>query len=139
MPLSLGVAVHSGEVFAGTVGSPRQMKYAVVGDPVNTVARLEELNRGLGTEIVMSGDTLALVRDRVDVHPKGFFSLRGRRQTVEVFELLGIRRAHRGVAQNGLHSTPPRVASWQLHHVPDAAVGHPPVNAGDSDPDIVAS
>ncbi len=88
----LGVAVHTGKVFAGTVGSPRQRKYAVVGDPVNTVARLEELNRDLGTEIVMSGDALALVRDRVDVHPRGPFAVRGRSHTVEVFEVLGVQR-----------------------------------------------
>jgi adenylate cyclase len=87
---SLGVAVHSGAVFAGTVGSPRHSKYAVVGDPVNTVARLEELNRALGTEIVMSGESVALVKDRVDVHPKGSFAVRGRRHAVEVFELIGI-------------------------------------------------
>lgn len=90
---ALGVAVHTGEVFAGAVGSPRQSKYAVVGDPVNTVARLEELNRNLGTEIVISGDALALVRDRVDVHPRGSFAVRGRSHDVEVFELLGVQRA----------------------------------------------
>jgi adenylate cyclase len=101
MSFSLGVAVHSGGVFAGTVGSPRQTKYAVVGDPVNTVARLEELNRRLGTETVMSGDTLALLRDRVDADPKGFFFLRGRRHTVEVFELLGVRRDPRCATPNG--------------------------------------
>jgi adenylate cyclase len=90
---ALGVAVHTGEVFAGAVGSPRQQKYAVVGDPVNTVARLEELNRNLGTEIVMSGDALALVRERVDVHPRGMFAMRGRSHSVEVFELLGLQCA----------------------------------------------
>jgi class 3 adenylate cyclase len=89
-PFGLGVAVHTGQAFAGEVGSPKQRKYAVVGDPVNTVARLEELNRNLGTEIVMSGDALALVRDRVDVHPRGSFAVRGRSHTVEVFELLGV-------------------------------------------------
>ena len=88
----LGVAVHTGEVYAGTVGSPRQSKYAVVGDPVNTVARLEELNRDLGTEIVMSGEALALVLERVDVLPRGLFPVRGRSNMVEVFELLGIQR-----------------------------------------------
>jgi adenylate cyclase len=87
---ALGVAVHTGEVFAGAVGSPRQSKYAVVGDPVNTVARLEEVNRHLGTEIVISEDALALVRERVDVHPRGSFAMRGRSRAVEVFELLGI-------------------------------------------------
>jgi adenylate cyclase len=90
---ALGVAVHTGEVFAGPVGSPRQMKYAVVGDPVNTVARLEEVNRNLGTEIVMSGDALVEVRARVDVQPRGVFIMRGRSLAVEVFEVLGIRHA----------------------------------------------
>jgi len=90
---TLGVAVHTGAAFAGAVGSPKQQKYAVVGDPVNTVARLEELNRKLGTEIVISGDALALVQGRVDVHPRGFFSLRGRSHAVEVFELLGAEAA----------------------------------------------
>jgi adenylate cyclase len=90
---ALGVAVHTGEVFAGAVGSPRQMKYAVVGDPVNTVARLEEVNRNLGTEIVISGDALAQVRARVDVQPRGAFIMRGRSHAVEVFEVLGIRHA----------------------------------------------
>jgi adenylate cyclase len=87
---ALGVAVHTGEVYAGAVGSPRQSKYAVVGDPVNTVARLEEVNRNLGTEIVMSGDALVLVRERVDVQARGSFAMRGRSGAVEVFELLGL-------------------------------------------------
>jgi class 3 adenylate cyclase len=89
--LDLGVAVHTGQVFAGAVGSPRQMKYAVVGDPVNTVARLEELNRALGTRIVLSGATLARLPDSVNVLPKGSFLVRGRRCPVDVFELLGAR------------------------------------------------
>lgn len=96
---ALGVAVHTGEVFAGAVGSPKQSKYAVVGDPVNTVARLEEVNRNLGTEIVMSGDALALVRERVDAHPRGSFPMRGRSRSVEVFELLGLQCAPWQMAQ----------------------------------------
>jgi adenylate cyclase len=90
---ALGVAIHTGEVFAGEVGSPKQRKYAVVGDPVNTVARLEDVNRNLGTEIVMSGDALALVRERVAVQPRGVFAMRGRSHAVEVFELLGLQPA----------------------------------------------
>ena len=96
---ALGVAVHTGEVFAGAVGSPKQRKYAVVGDPVNTVARLEEVNRNLGTEIVMSGDALTLVRERVDVQPRGVFAMRGRSHAVEVFELLGVQGAPWRLAQ----------------------------------------
>jgi len=91
--LSLGVAVHSGDAFAGTVGSPRLGKYAVVGDPVNTAARLEELNRDLGTEIVMTRDTLIRVEGCVDVEPRGSFPVRGRSNEVDVFELRGLEHA----------------------------------------------
>jgi adenylate cyclase len=85
----LGVAVHSGEVYAGSVGPPRQQKYAVVGDPVNTVARLEEINRTLQTAIVVSGDTRVRLGNRIDVLARGSFAMRGRSEPVDVFELLG--------------------------------------------------
>jgi len=88
---AMGVAVHSGDVFAGTVGSPRQWKYAAVGDTVNVAFRLEELNRDLGTSIVMSGETLALVKDRVEARSRGRFPVRGRSGAIEVFELLALR------------------------------------------------
>lgn len=111
----LGVAVHSGRVFAGAVGCPRQTKYAVVGDPVNTVARLEELNRTLGTKVVMSGDTLARLLDRVTVLPRGSFPVRGRCNHVEVFELLGVR----GLAAACAADAPPSLAR----------AGEPPVES----------
>jgi adenylate cyclase len=88
---AMGVAVHSGVVFTGIVGSPRRWKYAAVGDTVNVASRLEELNRTLGTSIVMSGQTIALLRDRVEVRSRGWFPVRGRSHAVEVFELLALR------------------------------------------------
>jgi len=48
-PLAMGIAVHTGEAFAGTLGAPRKEKYAVLGDTVNTTSRMEGLNRDLGT------------------------------------------------------------------------------------------
>jgi class 3 adenylate cyclase len=87
--LALGVAVHSGEAFVGPVGSPRLKKYAAVGDRVNTVARLEELNRELGTAILISGETRARLGARIEVWPRGSFQIRGRSRPIEVFEVLG--------------------------------------------------
>jgi len=88
-PLAMGVAAHTGEVFAGNVGSPRKKKYTVLGDTVNTVARIEGLNRELGTAILISGATLAAVKDRVVVRDRGSVTVKGRNQPVELFELLG--------------------------------------------------
>ena len=88
--LAMGVAVHTGQVFAGNVGSPRRKKYAVMGDTVNTTSRIEGLNRELSTAILISGATLAVVKERVLVKDRGAISVKGRTQPVEVFELVGL-------------------------------------------------
>ena len=89
-PLAMGVAINSGEVFAGNIGSARKMKYAVMGDTVNIVARIEALNRDLGTEILIGSATLAAVGDRVQAHDRGEVMVKGRSQAVAIFELEGL-------------------------------------------------
>jgi len=89
-PLAMGVAVHTGEVFAGNVGSPRRKKYAVMGDTVNTASRIEGKNRDLSTAILISGATLAAVKERVVVQDRGSFTAKGRTQPVELFELVRV-------------------------------------------------
>jgi len=86
-PLAMGVAVNTGEVFAGTMGSPRKKKYSVLGDTVNSVARMEGLNRDLGTEILISAGTLAMVKDRVRVRDRGEVKVKGKALTLAIFEL----------------------------------------------------
>lgn len=89
--LAMGVAVHTGEVFAGNVGSPKRKKYSVMGDTVNTTSRIEGLNRELSTAILISGAALAVVKDRVLVKDRGSVMVKGKTQPVELFELVGVR------------------------------------------------
>ena len=92
-PLAMGVAVHTGPVFAGTLGAPRKKKYAVLGDTVNTTSRIEGLNRDLGTGILISGAVLAVLKDRVVVRDRGSVTVKGRRQPVEIYELTSLTEA----------------------------------------------
>jgi adenylate cyclase len=92
-PLAMGIAVHTGEAFAGTLGAPRKKKYAVLGDTVNTTSRIEGLNRDLGTGILISGAALAALKDRVVVRDRGTVPVKGRREPVAIFELLSLKEA----------------------------------------------
>ena len=92
-PLAMGIAVHTGEAFAGTLGAPRKKKYAVLGDTVNTTSRIEGLNRDLGTGILISGAVLAVLKDRVVVRDRGSVTVKGRRQPVEIYELMSLTEA----------------------------------------------
>jgi adenylate cyclase len=51
------MALHSGEVVAGDMGSALKSNYTVLGDPVATAERLERANRLYGTDLLVSGET----------------------------------------------------------------------------------
>jgi adenylate cyclase len=65
----------------------------VVGDAVNVAARVEGLNKEFGTVMLVTEATRLAVGDRLEVNDRGPISVKGRREPVHVFELLGLREA----------------------------------------------
>jgi adenylate cyclase len=53
--LDLGFAVTSGDVLCGTVGEQSRLEFTVIGDTVNLAAKLEKVNKTLGTAALADG------------------------------------------------------------------------------------
>jgi class 3 adenylate cyclase len=76
--LRVGIGVNSGPVVSGTVGGGGRLEFTVIGDTVNTAARVEEATRETGDVILVTEATVRLLREdhggfveRVDVPLKG--------------------------------------------------------------------
>lgn len=79
--------VHSGEVIVGNFGGKAIFDYRALGDPVNTAARLESVNKHLGTRICVSEATLSACAP-CEARPVGRLVLKGKRAALQVFEPL---------------------------------------------------
>ena len=81
--LRIGIGVNSGPVVAGTIGGGGRVEFAVIGDTVNTAARVEGLTRETNDTVLVTDATCALVRDEHGgFAERGTVTLRGRREPV---------------------------------------------------------
>ncbi len=87
-PLAVAVSVHTGEVLAGRIGAEDRHEYTVIGDTVNVAARLQQLCKERGYDVVVSESTYELACARgcaAVVTMRDSVSLRGRSEPVRVF------------------------------------------------------
>jgi class 3 adenylate cyclase len=66
-PIAIGIGVASGDVIAGTTGTPQRAAYTCVGDTVNTAAALETLAVTSAHAILIDDTTRAAVAGRVAI------------------------------------------------------------------------
>ncbi len=79
------IGVHAGEVIVGNFGGTNIFDYRALGDPVNTAARLESVNKHLGTRMCVSENILSACPE-TRVRPVGRLVLKGKSQSLGVFE-----------------------------------------------------
>lgn len=86
--LEMGIGLCTGEVVAGNIGSDRRVKYGVVGDPVNTAARVEGLT--VGEQVLLAASTVELAGPDLALRGPAAVELKGKAEPLEVYELLSV-------------------------------------------------
>jgi len=89
----IGIGINSGEAVAGNIGSRKRAQYTVIGDSVNTAARLESLNKELGTRMIISDATYRLVEDMVEVRLLPPVMVKGKAEPLTVYEVLALKES----------------------------------------------
>ncbi len=64
--IRIGCGLNSGRATAGIMGSEDKMEYTAIGDAVNFASRTESSNKPCGTDILITEDTYALLREQIE-------------------------------------------------------------------------
>ena len=86
--INMAIALNTGEVVAGNIGSERRSKYGFVGHEVNVTSRIED--DAMPNEILISERTLScLDPEKFDVGPSRSLRPKGIEETLAVFPIWG--------------------------------------------------
>ena len=89
--LRIGIGVNSGPVVAGTIGGGGRVEFAVIGDTVNTAARVEGLTRETNDTVLVTDATCALLRGgHGGFAERGTVTLRGRSEPVTLHVAMAV-------------------------------------------------
>jgi adenylate cyclase len=92
-PLAIGIGIHTGPLVAGYIGSPKALSYTVIGDTVNTSARLCGIAEA--GQIIVSESTVARLGNRFELAELPPAKLKGKERPLRVYDV----KAERGVSR----------------------------------------
>lgn len=83
-PLAIRIAINSGTVVVGDIGSHERRDYTIIGDVVNTAKRIESTATARN-QIVIGPATHEAVKDEFDCTPQEPIPLKGKQQVVRTY------------------------------------------------------
>jgi class 3 adenylate cyclase len=88
-PIAIGIGVNTGLAISGNLGSLKRMEFTVIGDTVNTAARLE--SQAAKGQVLVGKATYEMVREQVDAESLGAVTVKGKSEPVEVWHVRGLK------------------------------------------------
>ena len=84
------MAVHTGPLLVGNIGAPGRINFTVIGDTVNTAARVENLCKTPRAPLLISEATRSALSEAEDLFrlsDRGSHEVKGKREPVHVWEV----------------------------------------------------
>lgn len=87
--IRMRIGMCTGSAVVGNMGSRNRMDYTMIGDTVNTAARLEGINKFYGTDTAAAESTIREAGDGLVIREVDDISPLGKKQPIRFFEIRG--------------------------------------------------
>ena len=94
--LEMGIAVNTGEVIVGNIGSERRTKYGAVGSQVNFTGRVESFT--VGGQVLISEATYKSLSEKLEIRDVIEVEMKGVPGKVKLYDVKGIKGTHEAKA-----------------------------------------